>query len=222
MTTSDVCSGCIIRADPAGGTYEEQFGGSTWRDGYRCLPRHRLPHHRQPTAKWLVHTTGAAERFSKPSASQTSGSQPGASSPSSSQDGQQQPAGTSSSQTPQQSGAQNSNNSVQQADQTVQQQDNPNVKAGSKDDVDAIGNRNVGKGPNFYSLEREIALGKQLAQEVERTSKLIDDPVVTEYVNRVGQNLVRNSDAKVPFTIKVIDSDEVNAFALPRRLLLRQ
>ena len=85
----------------------------------------------------------------------------------------------------------------------------------SKDDVDAIGNRNVGKGVNFYSLEHEIALGKSLAQEVERSSKMIDDPVVTEYVNRVGQNLVRNSDAQVPFTIKVIDSDEVNAFALP-------
>jgi predicted Zn-dependent protease len=85
----------------------------------------------------------------------------------------------------------------------------------SKEDVEAIGNRNVGKGVNLFSLEREIALGKQLAQEVERSSKLIDDPVVTEYVNRVGQNLVRNSDARVPFTIKVIDSDEVNAFALP-------
>jgi len=81
--------------------------------------------------------------------------------------------------------------------------------------VDAIGNRNPGKGLDFYSLEREIALGKSLAQEVERSSKLIDDPVVTEYVNRVGQNLVRNSDARVPFTIKVIDSDVVNAFALP-------
>jgi beta-barrel assembly-enhancing protease len=85
----------------------------------------------------------------------------------------------------------------------------------SKEDVDAIGNRNVGKGINFYSIEKEIGLGKQLAQEVERSSKLIDDPVINEYVNRVGQNLVRNSDAKVPFTIKVIDSDEVNAFALP-------
>lgn len=85
----------------------------------------------------------------------------------------------------------------------------------SKEDVDAIGNRDLGKGLNFYSLEREIALGKSLAQEVERSSKMIDDPVVTEYVNRVGQNLVRNSDAQVPFTIKVIDSDEVNAFALP-------
>jgi predicted Zn-dependent protease len=68
---------------------------------------------------------------------------------------------------------------------------------------------------NLYSLEREVALGKQAAQEVERSAKLITDPVVTEYVNRVGQNLVRNSDAKVPFTIKVIDSDEVNAMALP-------
>src|ERR1043165_9560617 len=83
-----------------------------------------------------------------------------------------------------------------------------------KDDPDAIGNRDVGKGVNFYSLEKEIALGKQLAQEVERQAKIIDDPIIAEYVNRVGQNLVRNSDAKVPFTIKVLDSEEVNAFAL--------
>lgn len=96
----------------------------------------------------------------------------------------------------------------------VQQKDTVNPK-NSKEDVEAIGNRNVGKGVNFYSLEREMALGKALAQEVEKSSKLIDDPVVTEYVNRVGQNLVRNSDARVPFTIKVIDSDEINAFALP-------
>jgi len=98
--------------------------------------------------------------------------------------------------------------------QPVEQQDTVHPR-NSKDDVEAIGNRKVGKGPNFYSLEKEIALGKQLAQDVERSSKLVDDPVVTEYVNRVGQNLVRNSDARVPFTIKVIDSDEVNAFALP-------
>lgn len=82
-------------------------------------------------------------------------------------------------------------------------------------DPDEIGDRDVGKGVNFYSLEKEIALGKQMAQEVERDAKIINDPVISEYVNRVGQNLVRNSDAKVPFTIKVIDSDEVNAFALP-------
>ena len=84
-----------------------------------------------------------------------------------------------------------------------------------KDNPDEIGNRDVGKGVNFYSLEKEIALGKQLAQEVERQAKIIDDPIIAEYVNRVGQNLVRNSDAKVPFTIKVLDSEEVNAFALP-------
>src|SRR6201998_2628817 len=102
----------------------------------------------------------------------------------------------------------------QSSPQPVQQQDTVNPK-NSKEDVEAIGNRSVGKGINLYSLEREIALGKGLAQEVERSSKLIDDPTVTEYVNRVGQNLVRNSDARVPFTIKVIDSDEVNAFALP-------
>jgi len=99
-------------------------------------------------------------------------------------------------------------------EQPVPQKDTVNPK-NSKEDVDAIGNRNVSGKVNFFSLEKEIALGKSLAQEVEKSSKLIDDPVVTEYVNRVGQNLVRNSDAKVPFTIKVIDSDEVNAFALP-------
>ena len=102
-----------------------------------------------------------------------------------------------------------------QATPPIPQKDNPDVKAGSKADVDAIGNRDVGKGINFYSIEHEIALGKSLAQEVERSAKLIDDPMVSEYVNRIGQNLVRNSDAKVPFTIKVIDSDQVNAFALP-------
>jgi len=84
-----------------------------------------------------------------------------------------------------------------------------------KKDPDEIGNRDVGKGVNFYSIEKEIALGKGLAQQVERSAKIIDDPVIAEYVNRVGQNLVRNSDAKVPFTIKVIDSEDVNAFALP-------
>ena len=107
-----------------------------------------------------------------------------------------------------------STSSTPGSDQPVPQQQTVHPK-NAKEDVEAIGNRNPGKGVNFYSLEHEIALGKQLAQEVERTSKLIDDPVVTEYVNRVGQNLVRNSDARVPFTIKVIDSDEVNAFALP-------
>src|SRR6266576_323585 len=100
------------------------------------------------------------------------------------------------------------------SEQPVPQQDTVNPK-NSKDDVEAIGNRKVSCHMNWFSLEKEIGLGKQLAQEVERSSKLIDDPIVTEYVNRVGQNLVRNSDARVPFTIKVIDSDEVNAFALP-------
>lgn len=84
-----------------------------------------------------------------------------------------------------------------------------------KKDPDEIGNRDVGKGVNWYSIEKEIGLGKSLAQDVERQAKIIDDPVIAEYVNRIGQNLVRNSDAKVPFTIKVIDSEDVNAFALP-------
>jgi len=124
-------------------------------------------------------------------------------------------------------------------------------KKNKKKDPDEIGNRDVARGPNFYSLEKEIALGKQLAQEVERQSKVIDDPIVAEYVNRVGplekeialgkqlaqeverqskviddpivaeyvnrvgQNIVRNSDCKVPFTIKVVEDESVNAFALP-------
>lgn len=96
-----------------------------------------------------------------------------------------------------------------------EQQKQEQQKKDPKNDVEQIGNRKVGGGLNFYSLEKEVALGKQLAQEIERYAKLVDDPVVIEYVNRVGQNIVRNSDAQVPFTIKVIDSDELNAFALP-------
>jgi len=88
-------------------------------------------------------------------------------------------------------------------------------KKNKKKDPDEIGNRDVAKGANFYSIEKEIALGKQLAQEVERQAKIIDDPIVAEYVNRVGQNIVRNSDAKVPFTIKVVEDESINAFALP-------
>src|SRR5271165_3795349 len=85
----------------------------------------------------------------------------------------------------------------------------------AKYDVTLIGHRNVGTGLNFYSLEREIAVGQDLAKQVEQSSKLVTDPEVTSYVNRIGQNLVRNSDSRVPFTIKVIDSGEINAFALP-------
>ena len=86
------------------------------------------------------------------------------------------------------------------------------------DNIDAIGNRNVGcdKGVgNWYSLDKQVAMGKQYSMQVEHQAKMVNDPVVTEYVNRIGQNLVRNSDAKVPFTIKVIDTDDINAFALP-------
>jgi predicted Zn-dependent protease len=91
------------------------------------------------------------------------------------------------------------------------------VKSGGKNDVDAVGNRNIGKRGlgDWYSMDTEMKMGKQYAMMVEQTARMVQDPVVNEYVNRIGQNLVRNSDAKVPFTIKVIDSDEINAFALP-------
>ena len=89
---------------------------------------------------------------------------------------------------------------------------------GSIRDLCAVGNRNVGCGRgvgNWYTLDHQIAMGKEYSQQVETTSKMITDPVITEYINRLGQNLVRNSDSQVPFTIKVIDTDDVNAFALP-------
>ncbi len=88
----------------------------------------------------------------------------------------------------------------------------------TNEDPDMIGKRNLNKGlvaKISGSTEKEVKLGRELAAEVDRQSKFIDDPVVTEYINRVGQNIVLHSDAKVAFTIKVIDSDEVNAFALP-------
>lgn len=85
---------------------------------------------------------------------------------------------------------------------------------GSKDDVNAIGNRKIG-GMDWYSIERDIRAGKEFAQQIEQSMRMVQDPVVNEYVNRIGQNLVRNSDAKVPFTIKVVDDDSVNAFTLP-------
>jgi hypothetical protein len=92
-----------------------------------------------------------------------------------------------------------------------------NVKPGSIDDVNAVGNRDIGaRGMgNWYSVDTEIKMGKMYSMEIEKSSKFITDPVINEYVNRVGQNIVKNSDCKVPFTIKIIDSDEINAFALP-------
>jgi len=84
-----------------------------------------------------------------------------------------------------------------------------------KYDVSLIGNRDIGQGLNFYSFEKEIALGRQLSQDVEQSARMLTDPVIDEYINRTGQTLVQHSDCKVPFIIKVVDDDEVNAFALP-------
>ena len=95
------------------------------------------------------------------------------------------------------------------------------IQAGRKHaDVDKIGNRKInGKVarlfPNFVSLEKEIQIGAGYAQEVERTALLIEDPVVTEYVDSLAQKIVQRSDAKVPFVVRVLDTEEVNAFALP-------
>lgn len=110
-------------------------------------------------------------------------------------------------------------NAPKQPPATLPTQDDSQIKHdGGQADVDAVGNRNVGCGRgvgNWYSIERQVADGRRYAQMIESQVKLINDPVITEYVNRIGQNIVRNSDAQVPFTIKVIDSDVVNAMALP-------
>jgi Zn-dependent protease with chaperone function len=93
----------------------------------------------------------------------------------------------------------------------------PHIKAGSEDDVNAVGTRNIGgRGmANWYSTDWEVRNGKMYSMEIEKSAHLVTDPVVVEYINRIGQNIVKNSDCKVPFTIKIIDSDEINAMALP-------
>ena len=152
----------------------------------------------------LIMPASLAQDQSQSSSTQPSASKPDSSKPDASKPDDAKP-------TP-------SDTSAIQGDPPVQQPDDSKVKHdGSKNDVDAIGNRKVGgRGMgNWYSLETEIRMGKEYSQQVEASVKMVQDPVVTEYVNRIGQNLVRNSDAQVPFTIKVIDSDEVNAFALP-------
>jgi predicted Zn-dependent protease len=93
--------------------------------------------------------------------------------------------------------------------------------AGRKhEDVENIGNRKINGRvalffPNFVSLEKEIQMGAEYSQVFEQTARLVEDPVVTDYIDRLGQEIVKHSDAKVPFVIKVVDSDDVNAFALP-------
>ncbi len=108
------------------------------------------------------------------------------------------------------------------AQSNQQKTSSPNNSAQKKEPLaenenpEMIGKRNINKLQiNFYSFDKEVALGRQFAQEVDRSAKLVEDPIIVEYINKVGQNLVLHSDAKVPFTIKVIDTDEINAFALP-------
>lgn len=113
------------------------------------------------------------------------------------------------------------NDKKQETAKTPQTQSSKNDPLSEKEDPSKIGSRKINSGFDKFtgwlggSQEKEVAIGRQIALEVEQQSKLVEDPVITEYINRVGQNVVLHSDAKIPFTIKVIDSDEVNAFALP-------
>jgi beta-barrel assembly-enhancing protease len=125
-----------------------------------------------------------------------------------------QPADQSQTSATDQDQAQPSDQDNKKNDKDKKNKDAKNKHSGGKDDVDAIGNRKV-TGWDWYSIESEIRMGKEYATQIESSLKMVTDPVVNEYVNRVGQNLVRNSDAKVPFTIKVVDSDVINAMALP-------
>lgn len=169
-----------------------------------------------------------AQNDKQPSQTPSSSTQPAntsqASSTDQSQQNQAQPAAT---ETPTQGQpAADQSQPAADQDQSVADQDNKSDKDkdkkdkkkikhdGGKDDVDAIGNRKVA-GWDWYSTESEIRMGKQYATQIEASLKMVTDPTINEYVNRVGQNLVRNSDAKVPFTIKVVDSDVINAMALP-------
>ena len=158
-----------------------------------------------------------------PATSQTQ--QPAATQPSTTQPADQKPAATDQSQTQTQVADQEQptaspdkdKKDSDKKDSKKKDKDKKEAKAkhnGGKDDVDAIGNRKVA-GWDWYSIESEIRMGKEYATQIESSLKLVTDPTINEYVNRVGQNLVRNSDAKVPFTIKVVDSDVINAMALP-------
>jgi len=158
------------------------------------------------TASFLVLTYGSWTFAQSPA-----GTNPGQSSPPTGDPGVS--AGS-----PQSGGSQAASTDQSSQQPTVQPADPDKVKHdGGKSDVDAIGNRKIGgRGlGNWYSLETDIKMGKQYSQMIDANTKLITDPVVTEYVNRIGQNLVRNSDAQVPFTFKIIDSDVINAMSLP-------
>jgi hypothetical protein len=165
--------------------------------------------------------TSQTQQPAPPQPSQTQ--QPAATQPSTTQPADQKPATTDQSQTQTQPVADQDqptvapDNNKDKKDSKKKDKDKKEAKAkhnGGKDDVDAIGNRKVA-GWDWYSIESEIRMGKEYATQIESSLKLVTDPTINEYVNRVGQNLVRNSDAKVPFTIKVVDSDVINAMALP-------
>src|SRR5579862_1620300 len=85
----------------------------------------------------------------------------------------------------------------------------------AKYDVDRIGQRDIGKGANLYSLEKERSIGQAMAAAMDVHTRFVTDPDINDYISRLGQKIARNSDAQVPFTIKVIDSPDFRTFALP-------
>jgi hypothetical protein len=178
-------------------------------------PQASQPQSKDQTAQ-TPSTATASTQTPTATSTQSTGSTP--TSPTNTTPATQSPSTTPSSTSTADSSGNTQSDATPSGPQPVQEPPDSKVKHdGGEDDVDAIGNRKVGgRGlGDWYSLETEIRLGKQYSMMVENSVKMVQDPVVNEYVNRIGQNLVRNSDAQVPFTIKVIDSDEINAFALP-------
>ncbi len=172
------------------------------------------------TAAFALSSFGLAQ--SAPPAPDTQSQQPAATQGGAAPDAQQEPAAPSGDSNAAPAAATTDSNATQDPLAKEATENLPKATGvkhdGSRDDVSAIGNRHIGQGTSpgdWYSLEKEIRMGKGYSEQIESGMKLVQDPVVTEYVNRIGQNIVRNSDARVPFTIKVVDSDEINAFALP-------
>jgi len=165
--------------------------------------------------------TPAASQTQQPATTQPSTTQPDDQKPAATDQGQSQTQPVADQEQPSTDQTKDTNkkdaDKKEKKDKKDKDRDKKEAKAkhnGGKDDVDAIGNRKVA-GWDWYSIESEIRMGKEYATQIESSLKLVTDPTINEYVNRVGQNLVRNSDAKVPFTIKVVDSDVINAMALP-------
>ncbi len=69
---------------------------------------------------------------------------------------------------------------------------------------------------NLISEQEELAMGAEFAAELEKELTFLDDPEIVGYIDDLGQSLARVSRrSHIPYTFRVVDTDEVNAFAVP-------